>query len=49
MEGYFNMVVNVNEKTGGIPVTWQQCKDFAICINENELVDVGFKKVSFTW
>lgn len=47
--GDFNVILNEEEKIGGLPVTWQECEDFAECINSNALFDVGYKGSPFIW
>lgn len=47
--GDFNTVLSDEEKIGGLPVTSENCEEFAFCINFLELLDVGFKGSPFTW
>ncbi|XP_059310068.1 uncharacterized protein LOC132061235 [Lycium ferocissimum] len=47
--GDFNVIISEEEKLGGFPVTLNECKDFAFCINSCELFDLGFKGSPFTW
>nr|XP_016481434.1 PREDICTED: uncharacterized protein LOC107802438 [Nicotiana tabacum] len=47
--GDFNVVLNEEEKIGGLPVYPQEYKDFAFCINSCGLFDNGYKGSPFTW
>lgn len=47
--GDFNMVMNEEEKIGGIPITITNTEDFVTCVNSLALHDVGFKGSPFTW
>ncbi|XP_059292598.1 uncharacterized protein LOC132046072 [Lycium ferocissimum] len=47
--GDFNVVLNEEEKIGGIPVLAQDIEDFAFCINSCELEEIQFKGSPFTW
>ncbi|XP_059302254.1 uncharacterized protein LOC132054225 [Lycium ferocissimum] len=47
--GDFNVVLNDEEKIGGIPVLAQDIEDFAFCINSCELEEIQFKGSPFTW
>ncbi|XP_060182278.1 uncharacterized protein LOC132611939 [Lycium barbarum] len=47
--GDFNVVLNDEEKIGGIPILAQDIKDFAFCINSCELEEIQFKGNPFTW
>ncbi|XP_059290876.1 uncharacterized protein LOC132044416 [Lycium ferocissimum] len=45
----FNVILSEEEKLGGLPVTLDECEDFAFCINSCELFDLGYKGSLFTW
>ncbi|XP_060170505.1 uncharacterized protein LOC132601442 [Lycium barbarum] len=47
--GDFNVILNEEEKIGGLPVFPQEYKDFACCVNSCELSEVNFKGSPFTW
>ncbi|KAH0655479.1 hypothetical protein KY285_030361 [Solanum tuberosum] len=47
--GDFNVVLNGEEKIGGLPVQPYEVEDFAFCINSCELEEVPFKSSPFTW
>ncbi|XP_059306396.1 uncharacterized protein LOC132057813 [Lycium ferocissimum] len=47
--GEFNVILADEEKLGGLPVTLDECEDFAFCINSCGLLDMGFKGSLFTW
>ncbi|PHU24658.1 Protein TRIGALACTOSYLDIACYLGLYCEROL 1, chloroplastic [Capsicum chinense] len=47
--GDFNVIVNDEEKMGGLPVTEEETTDFNHCINTCVLEDKGFKGSKFTW
>ncbi|XP_059315805.1 uncharacterized protein LOC132066520 [Lycium ferocissimum] len=47
--GDFNVVLNEEEKIGGIPVLAQDIEDFAFCFNSCELEKIQFKGSPFTW
>ncbi|XP_059306430.1 uncharacterized protein LOC132057860 [Lycium ferocissimum] len=47
--GDFNVVLNQEEKIGGLPVDMNNAEDFAFCINSYELEVVNFKGSPFTW
>lgn len=49
MGGDFNVVLNEEEKIGGLPINPQDSEDFAFCVNSSDPVDVGFKESHFTW
>nr|XP_018626573.1 uncharacterized protein LOC108945273 [Nicotiana tomentosiformis] len=40
--GYFNMILNEEERIGGLPVYPPEYEDFAFCINSCELFDTGY-------
>ncbi|XP_059292187.1 uncharacterized protein LOC132045622 [Lycium ferocissimum] len=45
----FNVVLNEEEKIGGLPIVPQDYEDFAFCINSCELFKTSFKANPFTW
>lgn len=45
--GDFNAILSVNEKKGGIQ--GKCCPHFGDFIDENELQDLGFRGLDFTW
>ncbi|XP_060183209.1 uncharacterized protein LOC132613179 [Lycium barbarum] len=47
--GDFNVILNEEEKIGGLPVFPQEYEDFACCVNSCELSEVNFKGSPFTW
>ncbi|XP_060216592.1 uncharacterized protein LOC132644060 [Lycium barbarum] len=46
--GDFNVVLNQEEKIGGLPVDMNNAEDFSFCINSYELEEVNFKGSPFT-
>lgn len=47
--GDFNIIINEEEKIGGLPVYPNEYEDFAFCVNLCELVGINFKGSPFTW
>ncbi|XP_060211843.1 uncharacterized protein LOC132639414 [Lycium barbarum] len=47
--GDFNVILNEEEKIGGLPVLPQEYEDFAFCLNSCELHEMPFKGSPFTW
>ncbi|XP_060202481.1 uncharacterized protein LOC132630915 [Lycium barbarum] len=47
--GDFNVIMNEEEKIGGLPVLPQEYEDFAFCLNSCELHEMPFKGSPFTW
>ncbi|XP_060183100.1 uncharacterized protein LOC132613059 [Lycium barbarum] len=47
--GDFNVILNGEEKIGGLPGFPQEYEDFALCVNSYELTDINFKGSPFTW
>ncbi|XP_059311479.1 uncharacterized protein LOC132063063 [Lycium ferocissimum] len=47
--GDFNVVLTDEEKLGGLPVLFQETEDFAACINDCHLYDLGYIGSTFTW
>uniref|UniRef100_M1DHQ7 AP endonuclease/reverse transcriptase n=1 Tax=Solanum tuberosum TaxID=4113 RepID=M1DHQ7_SOLTU len=47
--GDFNVVLNSEEKIGGLPVRDADCEDFKTCIESCDLAQVKFKGSPFTW
>ncbi|XP_060202053.1 uncharacterized protein LOC132630501 [Lycium barbarum] len=47
--GDFNVVMNKEEKIGGVPVVPQNFEDFAFCINSCDLFETCLKGSPFTW
>ncbi|KAH0642345.1 hypothetical protein KY289_033319 [Solanum tuberosum] len=45
----FNVIMEEDEKIGGLPIYPQEYEDFALCINSCELVDIHFTGSPFTW
>ncbi|XP_059306421.1 uncharacterized protein LOC132057846 [Lycium ferocissimum] len=49
ISGDFNVIMNEEEKIGGLPVFPQEYEDFAFCLNSCELHEMPFKGSPFTW
>ncbi|XP_060182297.1 uncharacterized protein LOC132611960 [Lycium barbarum] len=47
--GDFNVILNEEEKIGGLPVYPSKYEDFAFCVNSCELGEVEFRGSPFTW
>ncbi|XP_060200359.1 uncharacterized protein LOC132628609 [Lycium barbarum] len=47
--GDFNVILNEEEKIGGLPVLPQEYEDFAFCLNSCKLHEMPFKGSPFTW
>ncbi|XP_060183090.1 uncharacterized protein LOC132613048 [Lycium barbarum] len=47
--GDFNVIVEEEEKYGGLPVTLNEVEDFRNCIQSCNLSDLGYKGSIFTW
>ncbi|XP_016445653.1 uncharacterized protein LOC107770832 [Nicotiana tabacum] len=47
--GDFNVLLNEEEKIGGLPVYPPEYEDFAFYVNSCELFDTGYKGSPFTW
>ncbi|XP_059315388.1 uncharacterized protein LOC132065996 [Lycium ferocissimum] len=47
--GDFNVILNEEEKIGGLPVFPQEYEDFTFCLNSCELHEMPFKGSPFTW
>ncbi|XP_060200473.1 uncharacterized protein LOC132628728 [Lycium barbarum] len=47
--GDFNVIVDEEEKYGGLPVTLNEVEDFRHCIQTCNLSDLGYKGSIFTW
>ncbi|XP_060190755.1 uncharacterized protein LOC132620046 [Lycium barbarum] len=47
--GDFNVIVEEEEKYGGLPVTLNEVEDFRHCIQTCNLSDLGYKGSIFTW
>ncbi|XP_060181187.1 uncharacterized protein LOC132610801 [Lycium barbarum] len=47
--GDFNVIMNEEEKIGGLPVYPNEYEDFAFCMNSCELNEVEFRGSPFTW
>ncbi|KAK4714206.1 hypothetical protein R3W88_020113 [Solanum pinnatisectum] len=45
----FNVILNDEEKIGGLPVYPREYEDFALCVNSCELFYINFKGSPFTW
>ncbi|KAH0695094.1 hypothetical protein KY290_021279 [Solanum tuberosum] len=45
----FNVVLNGEEKIGGLPVTAADIEDFRNCIESSDLSQISFKGCPFTW
>ncbi|XP_060194894.1 uncharacterized protein LOC132624080 [Lycium barbarum] len=49
MGGDFIVIMNEEEKIGGLPVLPHKYEDFAFCLNSCELYEIPFKGSPFTW
>lgn len=49
VEGDFNVILNPNEKLGGLPVTMQKTADFASCVNNCSLTKIRYTRNNFKW
>ncbi|XP_060202652.1 uncharacterized protein LOC132631070 [Lycium barbarum] len=47
--GDFNVIVEEEEKYGGLPVTLNEVEDFRHCIQTCNLSDLGYRGSIFTW
>uniref|UniRef100_A0A1S4CPZ4 Uncharacterized protein n=1 Tax=Nicotiana tabacum TaxID=4097 RepID=A0A1S4CPZ4_TOBAC len=47
--GDFHVILNEEEKIGGLPVYPPEYEDFAFCVNSCELFDTGHTGSPFTW
>ncbi|XP_075103611.1 uncharacterized protein LOC142178181 [Nicotiana tabacum] len=47
--GDFNVLLNEEEKIGGLPVYPPEYEDFDFCVNSCELFDTSYKGSPFTW
>lgn len=47
--GDFNIVLNIEEKIGGLPIQDADHQDFDICIQNCDLFKIHFKGNPFTW
>ncbi|XP_060177939.1 uncharacterized protein LOC132607879 [Lycium barbarum] len=47
--GDFNVILNEEEKIGGLPILPQEYEHFAFCLNSYELHEMPFKGSPFTW
>lgn len=47
--GDWNEVANAGEKQGGAPVRQNRCRKFTQCIDDCELIDMGFSGPRYTW
>ncbi|XP_047264042.1 uncharacterized protein LOC124896540 [Capsicum annuum] len=47
--GDFNVVLNGEEKIGGLPVSNTEVNDFRMCIESSDLMTIPFKGSPFTW
>ncbi|XP_075087590.1 uncharacterized protein LOC142169603 [Nicotiana tabacum] len=47
--GDFNVLLNEEDKIGGLPVYPPEFEDFSFCVNSCELLDTGYKGSPFTW
>ncbi|XP_075107098.1 uncharacterized protein LOC107803644 [Nicotiana tabacum] len=47
--GDFNVIMDEDEKIGGLPVYPPEYEKFAACVNSCGLFEVGFKGSPFTW
>lgn len=45
----FNVIRNIKEKLGGLPVTFEEIIDFSHCISTCNLDEIPFKGSKFTW
>ncbi|KAG5611037.1 hypothetical protein H5410_022318 [Solanum commersonii] len=49
IDGDFNVVLSWEEKLGRLPVFFQEMKDFANCLTEYGLFDLGYSGSIYTW
>jgi len=49
ISGDFNVVLNENEKIGGVPVQPADAEDFVNCIGSCDLTEVSYRGNPFTW
>ncbi|KAH0653162.1 hypothetical protein KY290_031451 [Solanum tuberosum] len=49
ISGDFNVVLNENEKIGGVPVQPADTEDFVNCIGSCDLTEVSYRGNPFTW
>lgn len=47
--GDFNVILNEEEKQGGLPFTNVEAQDFATFVANYALIDLKYKGSSFTW
>jgi len=47
--GDFNVILNAEEKLGGLPFTHSEAADFAHCVNNSALVELPTTGSKFTW
>lgn len=47
--GDFNVILDAEEKIGGLPLYPQEYEDFEFCANSCGLIDIKFKGSPFTW
>lgn len=47
--GDFNVILNEDEKLGGLDFEQQEAMDFDFFINNNTLAEVKFTRSSYTW
>lgn len=47
--GDFNVIINEEEKIGGLPILPAEYDDFAFCVNSCKLYEVQYKESPITW
>lgn len=49
ISGDFNIILNEDEKLGGLPFEQQEAINFALCVNFCALSEVRYSGSSYTW
>jgi len=47
--GDFNVILNAEEKLGGLPFVHSEASDFAHCVNNSALMELPTTRSKFTW